>query len=414
MSEQVVEARSEVVDASVIDTTLVKVEPTKVLPLNYEEAFKRYTPEEQKEIMELSQSIDVRKKDHVMHYAGTVLKETFDQCGELLKKERGSAADQSVIAMVSELSKQAKDSYEDFNMLIKVKEPNIIQKAFLALKTGRPWSETRTQMVQETAVTSYDLLMKLKDSESEWLDVLTRVNAQITESAQSDIATGTMLEKYIIAGMFALERIKKDVDEAEELMNLTGMQTDAYEYDELKHGYELFEVKMNKLEQSRQMYRLSVAQLGLTKRSNENMQITITSEMQHSMTLMGQQIRNAMMDAEQQGVMDGYKAITHLNDELIQRVSENIGLTAQESEEMIYTAFYNIESAKTAITAVINCCQAIKKTSEEKLPQMKANTAALNALFGELESYMSSMKTSDISAPTNVSTNENGSEKLEF
>ena len=415
MNEHVVEGRTEVAETSVVDTTLVEATPSQVVPLNYEAAFASYTPQEQKEILELSESIDVLRTDNVMHYGGTVMKKTFEQCGELLKKERGSQADQTVMAMVSELSKKAKDSYDDFNMLIKVKEPNFIQKAILAIKTGRAWNEVQAERIQESAITNYDLLMQLKGYETLWLKELGETDAQVTASAMSDIETGSQLEKYYIAGKLAEERIAGLLEAKQTQYQQTGLQKYDYEYEEMKRGSELFSVKMNKLQQTLDMYRMSVAQLGLIKRTTQNLRITISTEMDHSMTLMGQQLRNALLDAKTRGVLDGYKAISHLNDELIQKVCENVGLTAQESEELIYAAFFDINSAKTAITTLINCCQAIEKVAEEKLPEMKANTAELSKLFDELEAYMKNpLKTLENGGSENTGSPAKGNNKLEF
>ena len=406
MSEQVVEQRTGIA---------VQAKPSKIVPLNYEAAFASYTPQEQQEIMALAESIDVLRKDNVMHYGGAVMKKTFDQCGELLKKERGSEADQSVLAMVNQFSKQSKEAYEDFSELIKVKKPNFIQRAFLAIKTGKGWSEVHAQQIQESAITNYDLLMKLKEYENLWLDELQETDAQVTASAVSDVETGSLLEKYFIAGKFAEARIAQQIAEKEYQYQQTGLQKYDFEGEELRRGYELFSVKMNKLEQSLNMYRMSLAQLGLTNRTVQNLQIVITSEMEHTMTLVGQQLRNALLAAKPRTVLDGHKAISRLNDDLIKKVSENVGLAAQESEEMIYEAFFNIESAKTAITALLNCCQTIEKVAGEKLPEMKANTAELSKMFDELEEYMNNpLKTMEREALANPGTSAKGNDELKF
>ena len=75
--------------------TLTEV-PT-VVPLNIDKALASYTEAERKEIMDLANQIDVRKVDNLMNYASNVLLGTFDSCGEFLKNEKGSAADQEVI-----------------------------------------------------------------------------------------------------------------------------------------------------------------------------------------------------------------------------------------------------------------------------------------------------------------------------
>lgn len=412
MNEQVVEARAETTNAGVAGTTLVPVKPSDVVPLNYEAALAAYSPEEQKEIMDLSASIDVRRIDNVMHYGGTVLRKTFEQCGALLKEERGSAADQEVIAQVIKLSKKAGDSYDDFNLVLK--EPNLFQKIILEIMTRGKASQARTEKIQNSAVTNYQLLQELMKSSEVWLDILRKAWGQIEDSATSDIETLSLLEKYIIAGKMAEDRIGEEMALVQSQYQQTGLEKFAHAYEEMEEGYKSFVLRMSNLEKSRVMYKLSLGQLTLIKRSNRNVQTTIHTQMDNSMALMSQQLRNAVLNAKNREVMEGQKAIARLNDELIRDVSKSVGLTAEETEKLIYAGFYNVEAAKAAVTAVIQTCQNIQKTAEEMLPKMKAETAEVNALIEELEPYVNSVKTSDNGASANTGTPAGGNDKLEF
>jgi len=412
MNEQVVEGRTEVAQASVVDTTLAQAKNSQIAPLNYEAALAAYSPEEQKEIVDLSASIDVRRIDNVMHYGGSVLKSTFDQCGALLKEERGSVADQEVISQVIALSKKAGDCYDDFNLVLK--EPNFFQKLWLQITTGGKASQAQTEKIQNSAVTNYQLLLELKASCESWLDMLRDAMRQIEESAMSDIETATMLEKYIIAGKMAEERIGRELAVIQSQYQQTGLQKFSQEYEEMKEGYDNFILIMSNLEKSRVMYALSLGQLSLIKRSNRNVQTSIHTRMDNSMALLSQQLRNAVLNAKNREVLEGQRAIARLNDEVIRDVSKNVGLTAEETEKLIYAASYDVEAAKAAVTSVIDSCKAIQKTAEEMLPKMKAETAELNALIEELEPYVNSVKTSDngVSANANAPAKDNG--KLEF
>lgn len=387
------------------------VKPSDVLPLNYQAALASYSQDEQKEIMDLAQSIDVRETDKVLHYAEAVLQTTFNQCGDFLKDERGSQADQEVIAQVIKLSKKASESYDDFNLVLK--EPNFFEKLILKLSTGGKVSHT--QKVQESAVTNYKLLMELKSSCESWLDMLKDAMGEITGSAMSDVETASLLEKYIIAGKLAEDRIGKELEAIHSQYQQTGLQKYAQEYDEMKEGYDIFVLKMNNLEKSRVMYSLSLGQLALIKRSNRNVQISIHTQVNNSMALMGQQLRNAVLNAKTREVLEGQKAISRLNDELIRDVSKNVGLTAEETEKLIYAGFYDVEAAKAAVKAVIDSCHAIQKTAEEMLPKMKADTTQLNELIKELEPYVdAAAQTSDGGKSTTGGTTATNNKKLNF
>lgn len=354
--------------------------------------------------------MDVKKIENVMSYGSNVLTKTFDQCGALLKDERGSDADQRVINQVIELSNKASKNYEDFNLVLK--EPNFFQKLFLKLSaSGR---KSHKERIQQSAITNYKLLLELKKSCVSWLDMLKESMGQITNSTITDSDNVELLEKYLVAGYIAKQRIEKEMDEYKAKYDETGLQSDAQAYNDLKQGYDIFILVLNNLEKSRAMYKLSIGQLALVQKSNYNVQITINTQMNNSMTLMGQQLRNAVLNAKNQEVIEGQQAISRLNDELITEISKTIGLTAEQSEKLMYSGFYSVESAKQAITTVINSCQAIKKTAEEMLPKMKAETIELNKLVEELEPYVDQVKQGNFLGNNTNSKSNSSSTGLKF
>ena len=402
MEEKKTVERTDAIDLDVV----VPEKADEVIPLNYQTALASYTEEEQREILALADSIDVRRIENVMSYGAVPLKNTFEQCGKFLKSEKGSKADQEVIAQVIELSKKASECYDDFNLVLK--EPNLFQKIFLKIfSSGR---NSHTEKIQNSAVTNYKLLVELKESCDSWLDMLKDAMAEIEYSSLSDVESISLLEKYIIAGKIADERINNELIEIQTKHKETGLQQYAYSYDELKEGYELFCITMSNLEQSRVMYHLSIGQLALVKRSNRNVQISIHTQVDNSMALIGQQLRNAVLNAKTREVLEGQKAISRLNDELIKDISNTIGITAEETEKLIYSGFYNVEAAKEAVTTVINSCNAIKKTASEMLPKMKADMTQLNDLIKQLEPCVTSVETLKIEKATSPT----GDGKLRF
>lgn len=373
----------------------VPMAPDDVAAIDYAKALASYTKQEQKEIMELASAIDVRKIENVMSYGSTALKATFEQCGEFLKDERGSKADQEVIAQVIELSKRASESYDDFNLVLQ--EPNFLQKFFLNLLSGG--KNSRTQKIRNSAVTNYMLLAELKASCESWLIMLKSAMGDIEYSVVSDADNIALLEKYIIAGKIAEQRITNELDEIQAKYKETGLQKYVQEYEMLKEGFHIFQITMNNLEKSRIMYHLSIGQLALIKRGNTNVQISIHTQMNNSMALIGQQLRNAVLDAKTREVLEGQTAISRLSDELIKEVSKNVGLTAEQAEKLLYSSFYNTEAAKEAITTVINSCEAIKKVASEMLPKMKADMSQLNELIKQLEPAIGSIERMKIEDP---------------
>lgn len=367
-----------------IANTPVPTTTTDVVPLKVEAALAKYSEEDQKKIRELADSIDVTQIEKVMNYGAVPLKMTFEQCGRFLKEERGSHADQEVIARVIELSKKASDSNEEFNLILQ--EPGFFQKMFMKISNSA--KETRTQKLQHSAVTSYKLLSELMDSYHTWLDMLKKAMGTIEESALSDMTACQLLEKFIIAGELAEERINQEVAAAEDEYKKTGLQQYDYAHKQFKQGRDIFLVTMNNLKQSKEMYKLSLAQLSLIKDSNINVQVSIHTQSNNNMALIGQQLRNGVLNAKNREVLEGQKAISKLSDELIKDISKTVGITAEQSRDLIYAGIYNIEAAKEAVQAVINSCNAIQDVAAHKIPEMKTNMEEIEALMQQLTPYV--------------------------
>lgn len=384
-----------------------------IKPLNYQAAFASYMPDEQREITELAAKIDVTETDKIMAYGSAPLIATFEQCGKLLKDEQGSEADQKVIKEVIELSNVANKSYDDFNLALK--EPGFFEKLLLKMSSSK--RKKKNQKIKESAITNYKLLTQLRASCDSWLEMLKESMFQITSSSVDDKMTVELLEKYLVAGYIADDRISKVLEEKKQAYDLSGLQKDQQEYDELKGGYDLFQIVLTNLEKSRVMYKLSIGQLSLTERGNRNMQVTIHTQKSNSMALISQQLRNAVLDAKNREVLEGQQAIIRLNDELMKKVSQNIALTAEESEKLIFAGFYGMSAAKDAILTVINGCQAIQKVGEEMVPKLRAELDEANKLIDELEPYIYKVKQhGSANASQSVVTSSSGSNNgsLEF
>ena len=249
------------------------------------------------------------------------------------------------------------------------------------------------EKIQESAVTNYQLLTELKKSCESWIEMLVEAMSEISVSGKNDVEQAILLEKYIVAGKIAEKRIREEISEIQKNAQETGLQKYEQEYTIVKEGYDIFEITMANLEKSRVMYRLSIGQLALIKKSNRNVQIAIRTQVNNSMALMAQQLRNAVLNAKTKEVLEGQKAMTRLNDELIKDISTSIGMTAEDTEKILYTTFYNTDAAKKAVETVINSCNEIQKVAEEMLPKMKAETEEINKLIEQLEPAITKIAT---------------------
>jgi len=374
----------------------LEVEESKVVPLNWEKAFMSFSDEEQNRMRELAKEINLMDMEKIMNYGHIPLRETFEQCGRFLKDKRGTTADQTVMNQVVVLSKKANQINNDFNFVLK--EPNFFQKLFMKIVYRGKTSRRRMEKIRECATTNYKLLMELQKSCDIWLNLLREEMENIDTSVESDYETGRNLEQYIIAGKIAQSTMEQELQEVRRNYQETGLQEYKLSYETLKEGYDTFLLNMSNLEKSRIMYQLSITQLGLIRRSNRNVQTVVQTQMDNSMTLMGQQIRNAVLNAEIKEVVEGQKAIKGLNDELMKEISQTVGLTAKETEKMLYTGFYDVKAAKTAVQYVIQSCTEIQRVAEEMFPKIKTETEELNRLMEELQPTIQTLKVESTSS----------------
>lgn len=342
----------------------------------------------QREIVALSEQINVTEIENVMSYGSIPLLRSFEQAGKILQDEAGSSADQMVIREVVELSKQANDSYEDFNLVLK--EPNFLQKLFMKVSKGA--KDKHDADVKYKAITNYKLLEQLMKSCDNWVEMLKDGWTKIHTSAMQDKLSCEELEKYIVAGRIAEQRIAAEVEQARLDYELSGLIADKEKYDNLKDGYETLQVVLLNLEKSRAAFVISIGQLFLQAKANKNTQIAVRTQRSHSMALASQQLRNAVLNAKTKIAIEGQKSLSALNSELMKKVSENTVLTAEESEKILLNGVYSVEAALEAAKTVIEGCDLIKKAREERSAGIAQELGKLETLLTEIAPFVTRLK----------------------
>lgn len=362
--------------------------PTKELAPLSTSSLASFPADVQREIVALSEQIDVTEIENVMSYGSIPLLRSFEQAGRILQDEAGSAADQQVIKEVVELSKQANNSYEDFNLVLK--EPSFLQKLFMKLSPGA--KDKHDTDVKYKAITNYKLLEQLMRSCDSWVELLKDGWTKIHTSAMQDKLSCEELEKYIVAGRIAEKRIALQVEKAKEEYELTGLIADKEKYDNLKDGLETLQVVLLNLEKSRAAFVISIGQLFLQAKANKNTQIAVRTQKSHSMALASQQLRNAVLNAKTKIALEGQKSLSALNSELMKKVSENTVLTAEESEKVLLNGVYSVEAALEAAKTVIEGCDLIKKAREERAAGIEAELGKLENLLTEIAPFVTRLK----------------------
>lgn len=360
--------------------------------IDYKAALASYTPDEQKEITELAEKIDVSEDQKVMAYGSQPLVSSFEQVGNLLKKEQGSEADQRVMKEVRELSNMVNEKFEDFNKILK--EPGFFEKLFLSLSAEK--KKQKNKKLHESAITSYKLLMQLNSSYDSWLDMLRDAMFQITSLSVSERANTETLEKYIVAGYMASSRMEQLLLEKKEQYDKSGgLVKYEQEYEDLKDGYELFSRVLERLEDSRFTNKLVIGEYKLTERNNRKIQESIFAQKKHGMLLLAQQLGIAVLDAKNREVLEATQSVMRLTDELMKKVANNIALTAQESKQLIQIGFYSFSAAKESLNVILKAFDEEKKANEEFRVKNRAELIEGAKMIEQLEAHINEIKQID-------------------
>lgn len=377
-------------DVDVIQATEIPIaeiaeqpEETKLAPLS-STSLQYYDEAVQKEILRIAGEIDVTQPEKVMAFGSIPIMRSFTTAGRILEEAQGTTADQEVVKMITELSKQAKDSY---NLVIE--EPNFFEKLVLKITSG---FKSKDKDVRIKAISCFKILEKYIEQCDIWIEKLKKTHDEIMMSAHSDKTDCYELEQYIVAGHIAIERIEGEVEASRQEWEQTGLISMKDKYEMLSEGLDMFRIVLLNLEKSRGAYGVSLGQLSLQLKTNRNVQIAIRSQKNNSSALAAQQLRNAYFNAVNNEALEGQKAITKLNDELMKKVAEGSKLTAEESERILTSGVYTVEAALLAAQTVIDGCSSIKRIREERVVEISAQMDKLKTLVDELAPYVEKLK----------------------
>lgn len=370
-------------------TTALQERSGKPLSETYQVALTSYSPEEQTEIIALSEQINVADTQKVMAYGAPPLLASFEQCGAILKEEEGSSADKRVIKEVVELSKQVNDNFEEFNLLIKEAGP--LEKLFSGMFFKGKKEKTAAKL-RESAASSYRLLMQLNESYKTWLEMLQNSMYQITSSYVSEKQNNDTLEKYIIAGYLANERVGQMLLEKKERFEQTGLSRDEESYNELMSGQDDFLRVILSLEKASIATRISMGRLKLIEKTNKNAQLAITEQQKTGMPAFAQNLRDALFDYKNREVMEGHQSIMKLTDELMKKVTSNAALSLEESKKIIEIGSYSLVALKESLTTLNAAFENDSKYRSDAIAKSKAELTEITKLLEQLEPHISKIK----------------------
>ena len=166
----------------------------------------------------------------------------------------------------------------------------------------------------------------------------------------------------------------------------------------MNQGLSTLRIVLLNLEKSRAASFISMGQLSMQLATNQNIQIAVRTQRANSMTVAAQQLRNAVLNAENSLALDNQKSVTALNGELMKKISEGTALTAEESERALLSGVFTNEAALVAAQTVVNGCQAIQEASNERIEKISQGLDELKNVLSELAPVVSERKLSSAEA----------------
>lgn len=352
------------------------------------DSIQRFDPEVQAQIRRVADEIDPLQLDKILAYGSIPLMRTYEAAGKILKSAEGSTVDQQVIDEVVELAKLANQGQDDVN--ISLQPPNWMQRVLMSIFTSI--KEKKNDDTKVKAITCYRLLTELKEKCDVWHSMLQDNWRLINQSILDDLQNGVELEQYIIAARTAMPRLEAALEEKRVISETQGLISDKAEYDNYKKGLDAFRVTLLNLDKSYAAYGVSLGQLSAQKSTNENIQISVSTQKRNSMAVAAQQLRNALLEAQNRQVLEGQRSITTLNGELMKKVATNTVLTAEESEKILLNGVYTLEAALEAAKTVVDGCEAIRKARDERATNVAQQMDKLKTLVDEISPFINTVK----------------------
>lgn len=396
------------VDAALVTNQVHQPEPVTIARLTAE-SIAHFSPEDQAEILSLADKIDPLQMDKILAFGSIPLLRTYDTAGELLQQIQGTSADQRVIEEVRKLSKEASKNQQELNLALE--EPNFFEK--LLLKISKHHAQGRAEGVSLKALTCYKLLTQLKLANDSWLETLQEGYELINASIMQDYGSACEIDKYVVAGLIAMKRLEEVLREKETKMLTSGLADDRMDYLAYQEGTDAFATVLGNLEKVRGAYQLSIGQLIATRKINKTLQIAIYSQKNHNLTVAAQQLRNATLDARHRDAAEGARSVTALNSALMQKVSSNIALTAEEATDLLRDGVFNVDAALTAAKTVIGVCTSIEKASQDARNGISQELDKLQTVMNELAPVVNGQRAQFIES-TSSTVNSSGSSALSF
>ena len=342
-----------------------------VQPVDEKEKIKAIlTPQEQKQVDAFVKQIDITNSQMVLQYGASSQKKIADfsesALGNVRTKDLGEIGNE-LTAVVNEL-KSIEDGDEE--------------KGFLGLfkKGGNKIANMKAKYAK--AEVNVDKICKVLEGHQ---IQLLKDAAMLDQMYQLNLTYYKELSMYILAGKEKIQQVKEqELPELIKRAEESGLPEDTQKAKDLAELCNRFEKKIYDLELTRTISMQMAPQIRLIQSNDTAMSEKIQSTLVNTIPLWKSQMVIAMGMQHAESALNAQKAVTDMTNELLRSNAERLKVGTIETAKEAERGVVDIETIRTANTALIDTLNEVQKIQREGAQKRAAAAIELGRLEKEL------------------------------
>ena len=223
-------------------------------------------------------------------------------------------------------------------------------------------------------------------------DIL-KINVDLKTMYDANFNNLMALEKYVVAGEMGLEQIDDYLTNIH--VTLPNENERMVKEAEIREIREVLDKRIHDLRIAEAVAMQAAPMIMNSQRSNNNLQLSISSSFITTMPLFKQGIINAIQNQQQEVIANGMDAVNNATAELLKRNAVNNARTGVRIQELAGRSAISVDDIKTSYETIVNGineANAIRtqiaeerKTEATQLEQMKQDIKKSGLLIGTLK-----------------------------
>ena len=343
------------------------------------ESIELYDPATQQEIKKLADEIDVTLTDKVTAYAGTHLKKSINDNMQFLERMMGTEEDRQLVKHIGELSAKVNNEANDIKIV--AKEKNIFAR-FLDFIRG---ADERDDTIKKIS-SCFKLMGELEKAMQEEINIVTEREKDAENNTKYHIDAVTMIEKYLVAGYIACERIEAELNDLKASSSI--MIADQVKCKNLSEGLINFKMVLQNLEKSRTASAVAIMQTVGAGQCLTKLKINFNSTMNNILLIFSQQSSSALLNYTVKNAIDSHKNINKLNAEMMKENSELTALNFNNVAQLVTEGIASADDMKKCAEIIIEGAQKANETITNYIEHLDEDKQKLSTALDYMNNFL--------------------------